>query len=130
MGPSIFFFRRTWKALNGQKQGFFLGGGSSLIKGRNFCLPYFGFMFEGGPWIFFKDRTGLPEKHECYQVRVWKFFCKNIFSYYPPTLRLNYDWSLSSSDKSVEKFFRFFSRILACSFYWSRLWANKLLCCK
>ena len=44
MGELQFFFCRTWGALKGQKDGW--GGGSD--KSKNFYLPYFGMMFEGG----------------------------------------------------------------------------------
>ena len=35
-----------------------LGGGGSLTKVRNFHLPYFGIMFEGGPDFFLNDQRG------------------------------------------------------------------------
>ena len=40
-----FFFGRTWGALKGKRK---IGVGYSLIKVRNFNLPYFGIMFEEG----------------------------------------------------------------------------------
>ena len=43
-GPQVFLVEH-W-GLDRSKGG--LGGGSSLIKVRNFHLPYFGIMLEGG----------------------------------------------------------------------------------
>ena len=50
MGAFI-FLKKNIRALKGQKEGFG-GGGVSLIKARNFNLPYFGVMFEGDPELF------------------------------------------------------------------------------
>ena len=58
MGGPQFFFRRTRGALKGQKGGL---GGSSLIKVRDFHLPYFDIMFEG-VLNFVKRLKGVPEK--------------------------------------------------------------------
>ena len=40
--------------------------GSSLIKVRNFQMPYFVIMFEGVVRNCFKRSKGVPEKQECY----------------------------------------------------------------
>ena len=69
--------------------------GSSLIKVRNFHLPYFSIVFEGGSWIVLNDRRDYPKKHECYQI--WKFFCmKNIFLHPLSPSDINNDWSLKA----------------------------------
>ena len=84
-------WRRKRGALEGQKEGFFFGGGGSLIQVKNFRLPYFGIMFErghesfgrGGLEIFFASKTFSPPRP-------------------PPSSDLNYDWSLINITKIYE----------------------------
>ena len=79
MAEKTIFCRRTLGGLKGQNEGF---GGSSLIKERNFHLPYFGIMFERG-LSFFEGWKGLPKKHDYYQVirlGSGKFFASKTFS--------------------------------------------------
>lgn len=48
----LHFFKEEHKGLERPKGGIWGGGGVSLIKARNFNLPYFGVMFEGDPELF------------------------------------------------------------------------------
>ena len=47
MGAALDLFWLNKGALKVQKEGLGGGGGSSLIKVRNFHSPYFGIIFEG-----------------------------------------------------------------------------------
>ena len=59
-------------------------GGPSLIKVRNFHLPYFGIMFEEGPLIFLNDRRVYPKNMNAFRLGPGNFFHQNIFSSIPP----------------------------------------------
>ena len=81
---ALIFLKKNIRALKGQKEGFWGGGGVSLIKARNFNLPYFGVMFEGDPELFLNYKKGVPETHECYLVGIWELFLQQKHSP-PPT---------------------------------------------
>ena len=54
---------------------------SSLIKVRNFHLPYFGIIFEGGP-EFFKGLKGVTKNMNAIKLRLGNFLALKTFS--PP----------------------------------------------
>ena len=41
-------------------------------------------MFEGDPELFLNYEKGVPEKHECYLVGVWKLFLQQKHFLLPP----------------------------------------------
>ena len=89
MGGPNFYLSRTYGALKSQKEGFFSfffgGGGGSLIKARNYNLPYFGIMFEGGPELFLNYQRGHLKNMNAIRLGSGNVFCsKNIFSSPPP----------------------------------------------
>ena len=77
-GPQFFFDRATWKGGLERSKGALVGG-VFLIKVRNFHLPYFGIMFEGGGggWFlnfFLKNRMGYPKNMNGITFRFRFFF--------------------------------------------------------
>ena len=66
-------------------------------KSKKLSFAIFRYCLKGGSEFFLNEGRGVPEKHECYQVRVQNFFASKTFSpLTPPYSDLNNYWSLKS----------------------------------